>query len=85
MDRAPDSKSGGWGFESLLVCFFSPAIYEWSRKFERNGRYEKNNRISEGSPLRVKEGILADSQRDYQRNNVGYCAFYCGRLIFGAS
>ncbi len=24
MDRAPDSKSGCWGFKSLLACQFSP-------------------------------------------------------------
>jgi preprotein translocase subunit SecE len=32
MDRAPDSKSGCWGFKSLLACHFLKRYWEWGNR-----------------------------------------------------
>src|SRR5215472_13238496 len=41
--RAPDSKSGGWGFKSLLACFLSGTVIRHKLCFQLRLKYGARN------------------------------------------
>src|SRR4030066_2427886 len=80
MARAPDSKSGCWGFKSLLAChlFLLKGILKYGKN---KGNISKNNPILERRQSGTEESNLAG-----QKTNISfYCCsnyyrFYCSDL-----
>jgi hypothetical protein len=62
MDRAPDSKSGCWGFKSLLACHFF--LNYGFKKYANKNNIAKDNPVSQRGQGGAEESNLADPEAD---------------------
>ena len=94
--RASDSKSEGWGFESLLACHFLPvmrAMKKQAEEADRQGfvrKFEDLRIFFEQSKVEMKKVVWPGRQETMSTSSavlvlVVVLAFFLGTVDFGLS